>query len=86
MDCPCNVMNKKHIRNILYFAIHKGYIENEVDMNERGTCNSKCSEYTYAESKGCYKDLFCAKQPQCKEGQHTKIHIFDQQLEKENTE
>ena len=33
----------------------QGYIENEVDMNEYGTCRAKCSEYTYAESKGCYK-------------------------------
>jgi len=43
----------------------QGYIENEVDMNEYGTCRAKCSEYTYAESKGCYKDMFCAKQRKC---------------------
>jgi len=43
----------------------QGYIENEVDMNDYGTCKSKCSEYTYTESKGCYKDLFCAKQKRC---------------------
>merc|ERR550519_616910 len=43
----------------------QGYIENEVDMNDRMTCKSKCSAYTFAESKSCYKDLFCAKQPKC---------------------
>jgi len=44
----------------------QGYIENEVDMNERGTCRSQCSKYTFTESKGCYKDMFCAKQERCK--------------------
>ena len=43
----------------------QGYIENEVDMNDRMTCKSSCSAYTFAESKSCYKDLFCAKQPKC---------------------
>jgi len=43
----------------------QGYIENEVDMNEWGTCKSQCSDYTYAEPKGCYKDMLCAKQKRC---------------------
>merc|ERR1719295_1732914 len=34
-------------------------------MNERGTCNSKCSEYSFTENKGCFKDQFCAKQKKC---------------------
>ena len=52
----------------------QGYIENEVDMNERGTCKKECSAYTYAESRGCFKNLFCAKQKRC-EGR-----IFDCQF------
>jgi len=43
----------------------QGYIENEVDMNERQTCKSNCAAYTFTDSKSCYKDLFCAKQPKC---------------------
>ena len=34
-------------------------------MNEQKSCKSQCSQYTYAESTGCYKDLFCAKQRRC---------------------
>lgn len=35
-------------------------------MNEGGSCKSKCSEYTYSESMGCYNDMFCSQQPRCK--------------------
>eukprot|EP00092_Neocalanus_flemingeri_P000983 GFUD01001050.1.p1 GENE.GFUD01001050.1~~GFUD01001050.1.p1 ORF type:complete len:584 (-),score=158.50 GFUD01001050.1:171-1853(-) len=58
----------KHKQGETYLEITKllqGYIENEVDMNDRMTCKSTCSAYTFAESKSCYKDLFCAKQPKC---------------------
>merc|ERR1719445_1372561 len=44
----------------------QGYIENEVDMNPSQKCTSQCSAFNYAESTSCFKDLFCAKQPQCK--------------------
>jgi len=44
----------------------QGYIENEVDMNPSQKCTSQCSSFNYAESTSCFKDLFCAKQPQCK--------------------
>jgi len=43
----------------------QGYIENEVDMSDLGSCKSKCSEYTYAEAKTCYKNMFCSQQPRC---------------------
>jgi len=59
---------KEHKDGETYIEITKllqGYIENEVDMNERQTCKSSCSAYTFADSKSCYKDLFCAKQPKC---------------------
>jgi len=58
----------EHKQGETYLEITKllqGYIENEVDMNDRMTCKSTCSAYTFAESKSCYKDLFCAKQPKC---------------------
>jgi len=60
---------KKHKENESFLAVKgflQGYIENEVDMNEGGSCKSKCSEYTYAESVGCYNDMFCSQQPKCK--------------------
>jgi len=66
-----------HREGDTYLQITKllqGYIENEVDMNERGTCKKECSAYTYAESRGCFKNLFCAKQKRC-EGR-----IFDCQF------
>jgi len=34
-------------------------------MNPSQNCKSQCGAYNYAESSSCYKDLFCAKQPQC---------------------
>jgi len=59
----------QHSQGETYLELTKllqGYIENEVDMNERGTCNSQCSAYSFTESRSCYQDLFCAKQPRCK--------------------
>ncbi|XP_055710025.1 uncharacterized protein LOC129805843 isoform X2 [Phlebotomus papatasi] len=44
----------------------QGYIENEVDMNTDGTCKENCAAYTFTQSHGCFKDLYCAQQPQCK--------------------
>jgi len=58
----------EHKKGETYLEVTKllqGYIENEVDMNPSQSCKSKCSAYNYAESEGCYKDLFCAKQPRC---------------------
>jgi len=58
----------QHKEGETFYQITKllqGYIENEVDMNPRQSCTSQCSSYNYAESKSCYKDLFCAKQPKC---------------------
>jgi len=57
-----------HKEGETYLEITKllqGYIENEVDMNDRQTCKSNCGAYSFTESKSCYKDLFCAKQPKC---------------------
>jgi len=66
-----------HKEGETYLQITKllqGFIENEVDMNDRGTCKASCSEYTFTSNKGCYKNLFCEKQPKC-EGR-----IFDCQF------
>ena len=44
----------------------QGHIENEVDMNTRASCKDNCAAYNVAEPVACYKDMFCAKQSQCR--------------------
>lgn len=41
-------------------------MENEVDMNTRGSCKESCHNYKVSKSEGCFKDLFCAKQKRCR--------------------
>jgi Domain of unknown function (DUF4803) len=43
----------------------QGYIENEVDLNRDGGCWETCSHYQITESYGCFKELYCARQPKC---------------------
>jgi len=58
----------KHKQGETYLEVTKllqGFIENEVDMNDRQSCQSECDAYTIAETKGCYQEQFCAQQPKC---------------------
>lgn len=43
----------------------QGYIENEVDLNNDGTCIESCDHYMKTENFGCFQDLFCSKQRKC---------------------
>ncbi|XP_014085939.2 uncharacterized protein orion isoform X1 [Bactrocera oleae] len=43
----------------------QGYIENEVDLNKEETCRENCAFYQSTRSEGCFKDLYCARQPRC---------------------
>ncbi|KAL5276193.1 hypothetical protein ACFFRR_001797 [Megaselia abdita] len=43
----------------------QGYVENEVDMNSEGTCRETCAFYEVTKSHGCFKELFCSRQPKC---------------------
>ncbi|XP_071446966.1 uncharacterized protein [Hetaerina americana] len=43
----------------------QGHIENEVDLNPKGTCRENCAYYQYARVHDCFKGLFCKKQPKC---------------------
>ena len=44
----------------------QGHIENEVDMNSRGSCRDNCGTFKVAKTDGrCFKDMFCAKQKGC---------------------
>lgn len=43
----------------------QGYIENEVDMNPDNTCRENCGYYVESKSHGCFKDLYCSRQPRC---------------------
>lgn len=57
-----------HIDGETYTSLTRllqGYIENEVDLNTDGTCRESCNHYQYAESHGCFKNMYCAKQPKC---------------------
>ncbi|XP_055371279.1 uncharacterized protein LOC129605506 isoform X2 [Condylostylus longicornis] len=58
----------KHLKGQTYDEVTRllqGYIENEVDMNEDGTCRENCAYYQVSKSHGCYQDLYCAKQQRC---------------------
>ncbi|KAH8396025.1 hypothetical protein KR222_001909 [Zaprionus bogoriensis] len=58
----------KHIANVTYDEVTRllqGYIENEVDMNTDETCRETCGYYQSTRSEGCFKDLYCARQPKC---------------------
>lgn len=43
----------------------QGYLENEKDMNGRGTCMQDCSYYEIASSMGCYYG-YCKRQRKCR--------------------
>lgn len=58
----------EHVEGVTYEAVTRllqGYIENEVDMNTDQTCRENCAAYTFTENHGCFKDMYCAKQPRC---------------------
>lgn len=57
-----------HVEGVTYEAVTRllqGYVENEVDMNTDQTCRENCAAYTFTENHGCFKDMYCAKQPRC---------------------
>lgn len=59
---------EKHVRGVTYDEVTRllqGYIENEVDLNNEETCRETCSFYQSTRSEGCFKDLYCARQPRC---------------------
>lgn len=43
----------------------QGFVENEVDMNDEETCRENCGFYQSTKSQGCFKDLYCSRQPRC---------------------
>jgi hypothetical protein len=57
-----------HVEGETYLQVTRllqGYIENEVDLNKDGGCWETCPHYQLTESYGCFKELYCAKQPKC---------------------
>ncbi|KAJ8915969.1 hypothetical protein NQ315_016646 [Exocentrus adspersus] len=61
---------KRHIKGRTYdelTALLQGHVENEVDMNSKGTCRANCAAYSYTESYGCYdsKSEYCTKRKPC---------------------
>uniref|UniRef100_A0A1Y1N5R8 Uncharacterized protein n=1 Tax=Photinus pyralis TaxID=7054 RepID=A0A1Y1N5R8_PHOPY len=58
----------KHIPGDTYIEVTQllqGYVQNEVDLNPKGTCSETCAEYTYTKSHSCYKNLYCRQQRRC---------------------
>lgn len=58
----------QHLEGATYERVTRllqGYIENEVDMNTDETCRENCAAYTFTQSHGCFKELYCSKQPRC---------------------
>ncbi|XP_076043891.1 uncharacterized protein LOC143026977 isoform X2 [Oratosquilla oratoria] len=65
----------KHAEGETYIQVTEllqGYIENEVDMNEGGSCQNKCSFYEHTKSYGCYRGdvQYCGQQPSCEGNIH----------------
>lgn len=57
----------------------QGFIQNEVDMNVDNTCRENCGAYQVAETYGCFKELYCAKQPKCS-GKLLNCQFFDSDM------
>ncbi|KQS30547.1 uncharacterized protein LOC6551613 isoform X2 [Drosophila erecta] len=58
----------KHVQGVTYDEVTRllqGYIENEVDLNNEETCRETCSFYQSTRSEGCFKELYCSRQPKC---------------------
>ncbi|XP_033171915.1 uncharacterized protein LOC117148567 isoform X1 [Drosophila mauritiana] len=58
----------KHVQGVTYDEVTRllqGYIENEVDLNNEETCRETCGFYQSTRSEGCFKDLYCSRQPKC---------------------
>lgn len=59
---------QQHVEGSTYVELTRllqGFVENEVDMNSARTCSENCAHYTLTQSFGCYKDMYCSKQPKC---------------------
>lgn len=57
-----------HVEGSTYLQVTRllqGFIENEVDLNRDAGCWETCPHYQLTESYGCFKELYCAKQPKC---------------------
>lgn len=54
----------------------QGFLVNEVDLNGEQSCKENCAYYSYAESYGCFQDLYCAQQPRC-HGRILNCQYFD---------
>ncbi|KAF2355849.1 Protein of unknown function DUF4803 [Trinorchestia longiramus] len=52
---------------VMFTELLQGHIENEVDLNARSTCWSKCSSYEHARVQGCYAgdEQICGHRKSC---------------------
>lgn len=45
----------------------QGHVQNEVDLNSRGTCRETCDKYTVSQNYGCYDSdsEYCRRRKPC---------------------
>eukprot|EP00095_Tigriopus_kingsejongensis_P006035 maker-scaffold889_size84747-snap-gene-0.24 protein:Tk06035 transcript:maker-scaffold889_size84747-snap-gene-0.24-mRNA-1 annotation:"hypothetical protein L798_01615" len=55
----------------------QGTIENEVDLNSKGSCRGTCEDFKDNSLSGCYKDRICTKQRRCTNGRLYECRFFD---------
>lgn len=41
-----------------------GYLDNEVNLNEDGTCQNTCEDYRVTKNYRCYDGTYCASKPE----------------------
>ncbi|CAG9812538.1 unnamed protein product [Phaedon cochleariae] len=61
---------KHHVKGVTYDEVTRllqGHIQNEVDLNEDGTCTGTCADYYSTKSYGCYdgESEYCKKMKPC---------------------
>ncbi|XP_062125983.1 uncharacterized protein LOC133838773 [Drosophila sulfurigaster albostrigata] len=74
--------SEKHLFNVTYDEVTRllqGYVENEVDLNNEGSCSRTCYAYQNTTSMSCFDQKFCSQQPQC-EGRIYECQFVDSDL------
>ncbi|KAH8355089.1 hypothetical protein KR093_005398 [Drosophila rubida] len=64
----CDPMTYQSKLGVTYDRVTRllqGYVENEMNLNKKGSCLQTCEDYSDARIEGCVKDELCSKQPKC---------------------
>ncbi|KAH8414624.1 hypothetical protein KR215_010674 [Drosophila sulfurigaster] len=72
----------KHVHNVTYDEVTRllqGFVENEVDLSNDGSCGETCPDYRNTTTKGCFDQKFCSQQSKCA-GQIHDCQFVDSEL------